>query len=396
MRGSSFWLLLAVSLAACSGTTRTATPKRVPLSATDIAKRSSPAIVFVETGEGVGTGFIIDKSGLIATNLHVVRGKKEIRVKLFGGDVFPVMNIAGIDAARDLAVLRIQPTKVLPELRLGDSDAMAAGDQIVAIGNPLGVFENSVTSGLVSQVRPVCTPAMVVQHNQHIARFDELNAKARRTLQEDAELSDLQCSQELKILQISAPISQGSSGGPLFNQFGEVIGITTAIITAGQNINLAIPANYLKPIVARRTTISLDEFARKTAELSESGAPDDGIKIDRKVPDHPLSMLDGCSRDQIAEVVKSIWDAIEVGAPLYNAGNVEACYRIYEGTAAKFEQNAPCKGVKTAFGDGLLRAGAIESYKAKAWAMRDTFDGLIALAEKWAKANQSSMPPKKK
>jgi S1-C subfamily serine protease len=397
MRGKSFWPLLSVCLA-CSGTTRTASPKRAPLSAADIAKLSSPAIVFVEAGDGVGTGFIIDKSGLIATNLHVVRGKNDIKVKLFGGEIYPVMDIAGVDSARDLALLRIRPAKVLPALRLGDSDAMAAGDQVVAIGNPLGVFENSVSSGLVSQVRPVCTPAMVAQHNQHLARFDELNAKSRRTPQEEAELSDLQCSQELKILQISAPISQGSSGGPLFNQYGEVVGITTAIITAGQNINLAIPANYLKPIVAQRATISLEEFAKKTAEVSESsGPPEDGVKIERKIPDHPVSVLDGCSRDQIAEVVKSIWDAIEVGAPLYNAGNVEACYRIYEGTATKYEQNAPCKGIKAAFGDGLLRAGSIDSYKAKAWAMRDTFDGLIAVAEKWAKLNQGSFtPPKKK
>jgi len=384
MRGT---LLLVVMLSsACSGSAKnTPGSKNAPLTAKDIVQRSSPAIVRVEAGDGTGTGFIIEKWGLVATNLHVVRGKKEIRIKLHGGEVYPVMQIAGVDPGRDLALLRIRPTKALPVLRLGDSDAMVAGDQIVAIGNPLGVFDYSVSAGLVSQVRPVCTLEMVAFHNKNIARFEELAAKPRRTQQEDAELSDLQCSQELKILQISAPISQGSSGGPLFNQAGEVVGVTTAIITAGQNINLAIPTNYLKPIVAQPQAISMDEFALKTAE--PTGPTDDGVKIDRKVPDHPLTMLEGCDRDEIALLVSSIWEAIEIGAPLYNQGNVEACYRIYEGTATKFERDAPCKGVKSAFGDGLLRAGAIQSYKLKAWAMRDAFDGLLGVAEKWAKAN---------
>ncbi len=411
MRRSSLWLLLSVSMA-CSGTTKGTSGggKKIPLSAKDIVKTSTPSIVFVEAGEGVGTGFIIDKSGLIATNLHVVRGRNDIKVKLYGGAIYPVLEIAGVDPGRDLALLRIKPTKALPALRLGDSDAMTAGDPVVAIGNPLGVFENTVSSGLVSQVRPVCTPAMVEVHNQHLARFEELVAKPERNSAEESELSELQCSQELKILQFSAPISQGSSGGPLFNQFGEVVGITFAIITAGQNINLAIPANYLKPIMQNPEAISLEEFARKTGESGAGagkpgGPPDDGVRIERKVPDHALSLLDGCSRDQIAEVVKSIWDAIEVGAPLYNAGNVEACYRIYEGTATKYEQNAPCKGIKAAFGDGLLRAGTIlpkssavrevaSAYKLKAWAMRDTFDGLLGVAEKWAKAN-GGLPKKK-
>ena len=83
----------------------------------------------------------------------------------------------------------------------------------------------------------------------------------------------------------------------------------------------------------------------------------------------------------------------ESGAPLYNAGNTEACFRIYEGTATKWEHDSPCKGVSRAFGDGLLRAQALKSYKEKAWAMRDTFDGLTVVAEKWARAPR---PPGKK
>jgi serine protease Do len=381
-------------LAGCSSTPKTTggPGRNSSLTPKDIVQRSSPAIVRIATDDAAGTGFIIDGNGLVATNLHVVRGKREIKIKLYGGDVYSVMTVAGVDPARDLALLKIQPTKPLPTLRLGDSDQMTAGDPVVAIGNPLGVFDYSVSSGLVSQVRPVCTPEAVAMHNKLIKRFEELAQKPSRTQAEEEELEQLQCSQELKILQISAPISQGSSGGPLFNQSGEVVGITTAIITAGQNINLAIPANYLKAMT--RQQISMDDFAKVTRQ--STGEDNDGPRIQRDVPNHAITVFDGCNGDQIAELVQSIWDAIESGAPLYNAGNAEACFRIYEGTATKFEQGGACKGIRTAFGDGLLRANAKPTYKEKAWAMRDTFDGLLDAAKRWVAAGNTMPKPKPK
>ena len=80
--------------------------------------------------------------------------------------------------------------------------------------------------------------------------------------------------------------------------------------------------------------------------------------------------------------MSEIWSAIEIGAPLYNRGDIEACFRIYEGTSSKLERDPPCKGVGKAFGDGLLRASTLATYKEKAWALRDTFDGLIDVAAK--------------
>ena len=306
----------------------------------------------------------------MATNLHVVAGESVIKIRLYDGTQYPVMQIVGFDPGRDLALLRIQPVKDLPTLKLGDSDAVSAGDQIVAIGNPLGVFDYSVTSGLISQVRPVCgREDIAAQH----------------------------CKQELTVLQISAAISPGSSGGPLFNQFGEVVGITTAIITAGQNINLAVPGNYLKPLVAQHATISPDQFARDTRSATEEahggGEPDDGVRIVRKVPNHDITVFDGCKVDEIEDVIRQIGETIENGAPLYNEGKHEACYRIYEGTAVKFEHDAPCAGVRTAFGDGLLRASGMKTAKEKAWAMRDTFDGLIDAARRWADQHPQGGPP---
>lgn len=379
------WPIL-VFVVACGGTTKKPTGPSGKLTPKDIVKQSSPAIVRVETGEGLGTGFIIDKTGIVATNLHVVRGKKEIHVKLYGGDTYDVTQVVGVDPGRDLALLKIQVPKPLPTLRLGDSDAMSAGDSVVAIGNPLGVFEYSVSAGLISQIRPVCTKDAVAYHDAHRGRFEELAHKQKLTQEEVDELEKLQCSQELTILQISAPISQGSSGGPLFNQSGEVVGVTTLIVTQGQNINFAIPTNYIKPIVKHPMQLSLEEFAQKTKG-------DDEDKIVREVPHHdPSAVFKGCSGQQIADVVQAIWDAIEVGAPLYNDGDYNACFKIYEKTASRLEQSGPCPGVRTAFGDGLLKANTKQSLRAKAWAMRDTFDGLINAAKDWAAVPGNQLP----
>ena len=315
-------------------------------------------------GDRIGTGFAIDPRGLIATNLHVVAGAKDIKVHTLDGAEYAVVQVAAIDMDRDLAVIQIQPTKPMTALALGDSDRVAAGDPVVAIGNPMGVLDYTVSDGLISSVRVL--------------------------------------SEHLTVLQISAPISQGSSGGPLFNSYGEVIGVATAILTQGQNLNFGVPTNYLKPILARPAPMSLDEFAQKTTATDEG---DDGEqagggppRIQRKIPVHDLSVLDGCSASDMEDIFQAISQAIESGAPLYNSGNHEACYRIYEGTSMKFEREAPCPGVRAAFGDGLLRASTLTSWTEKAWALRDTFDGLLDVLERKARAMGAPAPksaPKK-
>lgn len=356
----------AVGLGSCGQTHDPHSP-RMRMTPKDIVQQSSDGIVRIEAGKDkIGTGFIIDKSGLVVTNLHVVAGETEIKIKLHDGTEHLVMQVASYDPNRDLALLRIKPAKALKTLRIGDSDQMTAGDQVVAIGNPLGVFDYSVTEGLVSQVRTLCTENEIVTN-------PKTGEKVERACPPGG----------FSLLQISAAISQGSSGGPLFNQFGEVIGVTTAIITAGQAINLAVPAKYLKPLVQQSTNISMSRFADET-KAEDSGDNSDGsrVAITRMVPQHPVTVLDGCSDQQVVEVVDAITSAIDVGAPLYNRGDIEACFRIYEGTSTKLERDPPCKGVGKAFGDGLLRASAMGTYKEKAWALRDTFDGLIDVAIK--------------
>lgn len=139
----------------CGPSTRPPVP-RTRLSIKQIVERSKPAIVRIEAGgDRVGTGFAISADGLIATNLHVVAGATQISVRMLDGATYEVLRIAAIDLDRDLAVLDIDPAGPVPALPLGDSDAVEAGDPVIAIGNPLGVLDYTVSDGLISSVRVV-------------------------------------------------------------------------------------------------------------------------------------------------------------------------------------------------------------------------------------------------
>jgi serine protease Do len=309
----------------------------------EIVQRSKPAIVLIEVrasqAEGRGTGFVISADGRVATNLHVIGGATEIDVVLLDGTRLPVKEIAATDPARDLAVLSVTPAAPLPTLLLGNSDEVQAGDPVIAISNPLGVLDHTVSDGLISSVRPV--------------------------------------NDDLTILQISAPISQGSSGGPLFNQYGEVIGVATFISGAGQNLNFGIPSNYLRPLLGRNDHITPQALAEAIQREYSASQQQRGSAPARQVPEHELAILEGCSRDAMDQAVEEITNAIRAGAPVYNQGNHEACFRIYEGAAVRLERELECPGLRDALGQGLLRAGTMQDFTAKAWAMRDAFDGVL-------------------
>jgi serine protease Do len=163
----------------------------------------------------LGSGFIIDKAGYILTNNHVVQGADEIKVKLASGAEYTA-KVVGRDPKTDLALIKISSLfKDLPTLPLGDSDSMQVGDWVLAIGNPFGL-EQTVTQGIISASGRVIGSGP----------YDNF-------------------------LQTDAPINPGNSGGPLINLKGEVIGINTAIVAAGQGIGFAIPASTAKAVVAQ-------------------------------------------------------------------------------------------------------------------------------------------------
>ncbi len=309
---------------------------REVLSVADIAARSTKAIVSVRSKNSLGTGFIIHPDGWIATNFHVIATTEPLWAVLTDGRRFPIVEVVNASRARDLAILRID-AKGLPTLPLGNSSAVRPGDSVVAIGHPLGL-EDTVSNGLVSAVRHV--------------------------------------HEDLEVLQISAPIAPGSSGGPLFNERGEVIGVAAAILNGGQNLNFALPINYVKNLAASPKPVPIGSFAAAVA-LLQPRRP----RVQRHVPHHPASVLKGCSVEATALIPKVLGEAVEIGAPLYNEGNFAACFHIYEGAAMDLERRLPkrCAGPRRALAAGRARAAKLGDPSAQAWALRDAFDGLFEL-----------------
>lgn len=164
-----------------------------------------------------GSGFIIDKSGLIVTNNHVVEGADKITVILKDESQYEA-KIVGLDPVTDIALIKVEPKKDLPVVRLGSSDDLKVGEWVVAIGAPFGL-EYTVTAGIVSAKGRVIGSGP----------YDDF-------------------------IQTDASINPGNSGGPLINMKGEVVGINTMIIAGGQGIGFAIPVDQAKGIIAQLET----------------------------------------------------------------------------------------------------------------------------------------------
>lgn len=205
----------------------------------DLVESCGPAVVAITTekdGEPLssGSGFNVDSSGIVVTNLHVIRGATAIFVKFPGGDRFQTVRLLGMDSEKDIAILKISGFD-LPTVRLGNSNQITVGEVVVAIGNPQG-FENTVSSGIVS------------------GRRQTVN---------------------LTLLQVTAPISPGSSGGPIFNERKEVVGITTLtwIEDGSQNINFCIPINYVQGMLLNSQSIPLSSIPGREGVRNASGQP---------------------------------------------------------------------------------------------------------------------------
>jgi serine protease Do len=199
-----------------------------------------------------GSGFLIDRQGHILTNNHVVRDASEITVTLSDKRTFKA-KVIGQDQATDVAVIQIQAGDDLPALPLGDSDRIKVGEYVMAIGNPLGELQGSVTAGIVS-------------------------ARGRSSLNIAGGAPDYQ-----DFIQTDASINFGNSGGPLVNLRGEAIGINTAINAQGQGIGFAIPINLAKHIAEQ--LVATGKVVRgflgvEPAELTPDLAASYGVAVD--------------------------------------------------------------------------------------------------------------------
>jgi serine protease Do len=195
-----------------------------------------PAVVTIQSrsegifggSSGVGSGFIYNPNGWILTNKHVVEGANELTVVLNDSRELPA-RVYGVDTLTDLAIVKVD-ARNLPTIQLGNSAELEPGQLAIAIGNPLGTFENTVTTGVISGLGRQIQAGGATQTSS-----EQLN----------------------NLIQTDAAINPGNSGGPLLNSAGQVIGVNTAVSQEAQGIGFAIPIDVARPI----------------AELAVAGAP---------------------------------------------------------------------------------------------------------------------------
>jgi serine protease Do len=249
-----------------------------PSSFAPIAKHADPSVVTIRTvgaevepspffsrrsvrheTKGLGTGFIVDRDGIILTNNHVIKDADVITVRLSNDREYPA-TIVGRDLRTDIAVVKIDEHALVP-LSLGDSDAIDVGDWVVAIGNPFGL-SHTVSAGIIS-------------------------AKGRT--REDVPLDP---TGYYNFLQTDASINPGNSGGPLLNLRGEVVGINTAIRGGGaQGIGFAIPINMVKqllPMLLRDGRVTRSALGVRILDVAKL-APQDHVAL--KLPEDAKGAL---------------------------------------------------------------------------------------------------------
>lgn len=229
-------ILLAASLIAAQST-----PPRKDIPT--IAKTASGAVVSIVMSDkdgnpiAQGSGFLVSEDGVVITNYHVIAEGTSALAKLPDGAFYVVDGVLAFDKARDVAVIKAHGEN-FRTLTLGNSDRVQVGQEVVAIGNPLSL-ESTVSNGIVSSIRTI----------------DEEGGK---------------------YLQVTAPISPGSSGGPLFNMAGEVVGVTSMHLKGGENLNFAIPINDAKHLLLAKSSKLLsfpNQPAPAETQTQEANAP---------------------------------------------------------------------------------------------------------------------------
>ena len=203
------------------------------LTTAQIADRATPSVVVVENfnedGEkaGQGSGYVFSGDGIVITNYHVIRGAKSLAVRIPGQEPYRVDSVLAYEIDHDVAALQLTGSS-LPALVTETVEEPKVGDRVVAIGAPLGL-ESTVSEGIVSALRNAGT---------------------------------------MHIIQTTASISPGSSGGPLLNEYGKVIGLTTSTVRDGQSLNFVVSAKHVSGLLGRRQPMSLDEMLSQT-QVSE-------------------------------------------------------------------------------------------------------------------------------
>jgi putative serine protease PepD len=235
---------------------------------------ASPSVVSVRTGEGSGTGFLVDSDGTIVTNAHVVGDNSQVQVRFEDDGELHTARVLGVDASTDLAALKVDASAAngVRPLALADSDQVQVGDTALAIGYPLGL-DRTATAGIVSGL--------------------ERDIQAPNGFSID------------KVIQTDAPINPGNSGGPLLNADGQVIGVNSQIATAGGGngsvgIGFAVPSNTVKDVLPQLERGAAPEHAY--LGVSTAPAPNGGAQVGEATAGGPAAQAGIRAGDVITEV----------------------------------------------------------------------------------------------
>ncbi|QSQ18742.1 serine protease [Pyxidicoccus parkwayensis] len=308
-------------------------PDRTP--PRDALVQASPSLVVLEVDGRTASAFVATAEGHLVTSLHAVAGARSIGAVMADGVRSEVVQVVALDERRDLAVLRLPVPDMVPALALSPQRLPAEGESVYVL-------------------RAVAGPA------------PEVRALEVRAVQV---LGDW-----LTLLELTRTLAEESSGGPVLDARGEVVGVATAALANGRSLGLVIPSRYVMPML--RSTA--------TAPLSVLEAPRRRAGRVRNVPQHPLTVLEGASMGAVESIASTLGQAINVGAPAYNRGDVEGCYRLYARTAEQLiDERGDCPGAQRALRDGLLRCVELSDADDRAWALRDAFDGLLDVIQRW-------------
>jgi putative serine protease PepD len=242
---------------------------RTGSSVNQVYKAARKAVVVIKVGNGQGSGFVYDTNGHIVTNDHVVDAGGSITVTFWNGKTYDA-RVVGTDPSTDLAVIKVNaPASMLSPLSLGDSDSLQVGDEVVAIGSPLGLPE-TVTSGIVSAL-----------HRQ-------MTAPNNFTINDS--------------IQTDAAINHGNSGGPLLDMSGKVVGVNAQIASdSGGNdgIGFAIPSNTVKTIATQLIGSGSVQHAYLGVGVE---AADNGVAVSEVKPGTPAAEADL----QVGDVITAV------------------------------------------------------------------------------------------
>ena len=303
-------------------------PAPATLSPEQLFEKASPAVVYIVVRDkefkpiGLGSGFFVDANGLVATNYHVIKGAEFATARLSNGSTVFVDGVVATDPNGDLALLKLSGGG-FPCLKRAEGALPKVGAAVYAIGNPRGL-ENTFSAGMVSGHREI--------------------------------------EEGLKVIQVTTPISPGSSGGPLLNASGEVVGVTTAYLATGQNLNFAVPVSGILALIRKQGKVQtlasaggqrLDEA--ETEELDNAFAA-----IDKKDWAAATTLLTALRKKQPGNPF--VWYAL--GYLHRSLGNHEIAIEQYNQAIAIEPDNAGAYHVMGVAYEKLKRyAEAIEAFK---------------------------------